>query len=368
MSVKINLNEKLKDIIFIEIKDTSILTSVLKPDSNFIKYLDTNKQELFLPIHTKFITNSITKTKDFNNIPFSEIFYAMFYCISLNEQFKYNNLYKKLITESKNGIVFLKSKIAENIKTNNLEEAYILMKVLVHTEEDEESLEKIIFICDSLRKKNSYYEEEELHYIQKLIQMKNYPLPYLYLSTIHFDNKDFEVSLINLNLYFEKGGKEDNFISEFKNKLLFKVHYNKAKEILYDKPMEALKLFLKLLEEDEEDPLLYYYIAIAYRIMGNYEKAIYYLNESLSIESNYVEVFNELGLNHACIRDFNKAINYFKKAFEAIKTIEICTNIIMCCLELNHRQDAISYLKIAKNIDAEDEIVLQLEKILMGVQ
>ena len=364
MSVKIDLSEKLKNIIFIEIKNRSILASVLKPDSNFIKYLDANKQELFLPIDTKFITNKINSTKDFNNIPFSEIFYAMFYCISLNEEFKYNYLYKKLIEESNDGIIFLKSKIAENVKDNNLEEAYILMKVLVQIQGDEEALEKIVCICDSLRKKNRYYEEEELGYIEKLIQMRNYALPYLYLSSIHFDNNEFELSLINLNLYFEKGGKEDEFIVELKNKLLFKVDYNKAKEILYDKPIEALKLFLKLLEEEEEDPLLYYYIAIAYRIIGNHEKAIYYLNESLSIESNYVEVFNELGLNHACIRDFNNALNYFKKAFEAIKTVEICTNIIMCYLELNHRDEAISYLKVAKSIDAEDEVVLQLEKIL----
>ena len=60
------------------------------------------------------------------------------------------------------------------------------------------------------------------------------------------------------------------------------------------------------------------------------------------------------------------AIQYFRKAFEVTKSIEICTNLVMCYLNVKDFEQARIHLDIAKKIDAKDEIVIQLENQLAG--
>src|SRR5699024_5520955 len=141
-------------------------------------------------------------------------------------------------------------------------------------------------------------------------------------------------------------------------------NYEIAIEHLNDDPAKTIKMLLDLLNNFDNNPLLYYYLGVAYRKLENYEKAIYYLNESLDRESGIYEVVVELGINYACINDFESAIKYFKKAFEATKEVEICTNIVMCYMNLNNYEEAKLHLEIAKKLNPEDEIVKDLEKIL----
>ena len=103
---------------------------------------------------------------------------------------------------------------------------------------------------------------------------------------------------------------------------------------------------------------------IAFRKLENYNKAIYYLEQSVKRESGILEVIAELGVNYACIGENEKAVNLFKKAFEASRDVEICTNIIMCYLNMNDLENAKLHLDIAKELKSEDEIVMQLDKII----
>ena len=63
--------------------------------------------------------------------------------------------------------------------------------------------------------------------------------------------------------------------------------------------------------------------------MENYEKAIYYLNEALNIESNMPQVINELANNYASLGNYEKTIELLRKAFEATKSVDIITNSII---------------------------------------
>ena len=135
--------------------------------------------------------------------------------------------------------------------------------------------------------------------------------------------------------------------------------------MLDEKPEKAIGTLLGLLDHFEKNPLLYYYIAIGYRKLENYEKAIYYLNESLSIESGILEVVNELGINYACLGDYDEAIKFFKKGFEASRDVEICTNIIMCYLNLGDEENAKLHLDIAKKLNPDDEIVQKIERMFI---
>ena len=141
-------------------------------------------------------------------------------------------------------------------------------------------------------------------------------------------------------------------------------NYEKAIEIVNDEPEKAISLLLPLQEQFEKNPLIYYYLAVAYRKLENYDKAIYYLMESLQIESGILEVVNELGLNYACIHNYEEAVKYFKKAFEASNEVGICTNIVMCYINLGDKEQAREYLEKAKKIDLSDEIVIELDQML----
>ena len=46
-----------------------------------------------------------------------------------------------------------------------------------------------------------------------------------------------------------------------------------------------------------------------------------YLEDSIEIESGILEVVNEFGINYACLGDYKKAIEYFRKAFEVSKDV-----------------------------------------------
>ena len=62
--------------------------------------------------------------------------------------------------------------------------------------------------------------------------------------------------------------------------------------------------------------------------------------------------------------EYEEAIKYFKKAFEASRDVEICTNIIMCYLNLKDIENAKLHLDIAKKLNPEDEIVKQLDTMI----
>ena len=57
-------------------------------------------------------------------------------------------------------------------------------------------------------------------------------------------------------------------------------------------------------------------------------------------------------------------IKFFKKAFEASRDVEICTNIVMCYLNINDLENAKLHLDIAKNLNPDDEIVKQLDTMI----
>ncbi len=162
----------------------------------------------------------------------------------------------------------------------------------------------------------------------------------------------------------KKSGKVTPEIEIINNDINNISDYEKAIELLAEDPAKSIEILLRLGEEFEENPLIFYYLGIAFRKLENYHKAIYYLKESIKRESGILEVIVELGLNYACIGEFEEAIKYFKKAFEASRDVEICTNIIMCYLNLNDIENAKLHLDIAKKLDPEDEIVKQLEAMI----
>lgn len=68
--------------------------------------------------------------------------------------------------------------------------------------------------------------------------------------------------------------------------------YEKAVELVKDNPEKAIELLTPLSKEFDQNPLIDYYLGVCYRKLGHFNKAIHFLNKSISIESGILEVIN----------------------------------------------------------------------------
>lgn len=358
MDIKSHFAEELNKLLFLEVNK-----------ENVKKLFNTEiLGDIYIPVKSLNIIDNIKSQKNMEQIPMSFFIEGMFFVLGADKNFKFNEDYKKMLFNIDDSSIFVKSKIAKNVKEGKLQEAFILLKGLTEIDDDIEVYDKAITIAEELRTKDKSFKDEELEVIENAKLKDNYALPYFYEAIIRREEGDYEKALFCINNYISRGGEQTLEITEFKESLKAITEYEKAKELLYDEPSEALKILLSLLDQFADDAAMYYYIAVAYRILENYEKAIYYLNEALSIDSDIIEVVNELGINYASLNDYEKAIAYFRKAFEVTKSIEICTNITMCYLNSGDIKNAKNHLDIAKKLDPNDEIVLQLENIINNIK
>ena len=78
-----------------------------------------------------------------------------------------------------------------------------------------------------------------------------------------------------------------------------------------------------MVEEFDSNPLIYYYIGVAFRRLQKFEEAIHYLRESIKIESGILEVVVELGLNYACLGEYEDTLKRLLKLQEMLKSVQI---------------------------------------------
>jgi tetratricopeptide (TPR) repeat protein len=350
----IYFSEKLASILFLDIKKEK-LTSL------FNLYLDEN---VYMPIKSAKLIDEIKSGKMLEEIPVAFFIEGMFYVLGIDENFKYSAVYKSMLLSIPNGVSFIKGIIFNEVKQEHYEDAYIFLKGLTQLEQNIENFDKLLSLSEGIRAKDKSFKVEELGIIEKAKAIDNYSLPFLYEAIIKRESGDFDSALYAINTYIERGGQKTAEVSEFIHSLKCIVNYERGKELLYENADGALKLLIPLLDEYADNASLYYNIAVGYRILENYEKAIYYLNEALAIDDALVEVANELGINYAFLGDFGKAIQYLRRAFEATKSVEICTNLVMCYLNSGDIEQARNHFELARKLDENDEIVRELDAII----
>lgn len=353
-----SFSEKLEKVLFLEV-DKNKLEDIFRLKIN---------EKIYLPIKGDEIVHEIKQGNDMEKISVGNFIEAMFFVMGADKNFKYNTYYISMLKSREESVKFIKGKIFKLTEEKNYEEAYITLKGLVQIDASKENFEKLLLLVDGLRNVDTTYTDEELWAIDKTKEIfDDYALPYLYECIINKEKGDYTNALFLLNNYLSKGGKQDKDITDLRISLKSVVDYERAKEILYDDPKEALQILIPLVDEFEDDPLIYYYISIGYRILENYEKAIYYLNKSINIDSAIPEVINELGINYAALGQYEKAIEYLRKVFEVTKAVEVCTNLIMCYLNIGKIEEAKAHLDIAKKIKPKDEIVIELDDVLKNI-
>lgn len=354
MNIQAYLNEKLSKILFITVKK-EIIKNVFDVELNY---------DVDLPVQPTEIINKPEMLNENKGLSVTALIESMYYIIGVDENFINNKTYEAILQKSNNNLKFIKGKISELVKNNNLEYAFFLLKGLTQLNPETEYFEKLIPLSDELRKNNTVFLDLEKRIIESAKNISNFPLPYIYEAILLNEEEDYYGAIISMNNYKQNNGVESEEIMAFNNSLQYSYNYSKGVELMYDDPNTALKNLLPLLDEADNNSALLYNIAICYRILKNHEKAIYYLNDALNIDPDYIDVINELGINLASIGDYEAAIRYLRAAFEATKALEICTNLIMCYVNINDLKQAKLHLDIAQKIDPEDEIVQQLNVML----
>ncbi|WMJ81172.1 capsular biosynthesis protein [Clostridium sp. MB40-C1] len=349
-----DFKDKLSNLLFLEVKRDRVF-SIFETSVN---------EDIYLPIAAESIIQKIKAGKSVESIPIGFFVEGMAFVLGADEEFRFNSIYINLISNVPKSIEFIKGRIADNVKNKKYEDAYILLKGLKEIEKSKEIYDKLILLLENLKTYDKAYEEEEIKIIDEAKLIEDYSNPYLYEAFIKKNKGDYDGALFSINTYISKGGEETVEITELKNSLKLIANYEEAKSLVYEEPEKALAILIPLTSELGDNADIYYYIAIAYRVLENYHKAIYYLEKSMEIDNSYPEVFNEMGINHACIGDFESAIAYLRKVFEVTKSIEVCTNLIMCYLNSGDMKQAKLHLEMAKKINPNDEVVIELESII----
>ncbi|MGL4774176.1 MAG: tetratricopeptide repeat protein [Clostridium sp.] len=360
MNYEVLFKEKLSKMLFLEIEKEGFLKSI---GAN--KEITLENKDLYIPISSAYIASNMGEEIKIKNLPIYYFVEGMLISLGIDNNLRFSNDYKKILSEINDVEGCARGLVANKVKASDLTEAYIILKGLCEFKENKEYIEKLLLVGNVIREEEKSFNEMFLKDIEEILSLNpGIQDGYLYKSLILQDKNDFEGAKVAINEYINKGGEVTKEIQNIINNINNVTTYEKGIEMLENSPEKALGLFLSLLDNFDENPLIYYYIAIAYRRLENYEKAIYYLRESIERESGILEVVVELGLNYACIGMYEEAITYFKKAFEASRDVEICTNIVMCYLNLGNDVDAKKHLEIAKKLNSEDEIVKQLDNMM----
>lgn len=360
MDYKVAIKEKLGKLLFLEMNIEGFKRSVGIPE-----YVTFKNKELYMPISSSYISSNVENEVKIKNIPIYYFIEGMFFAIGCDETLRFNDDYELILDYIKDTESCIKSLISKNIESDNLLDGYLLLKGYYNYSKDLEVMKKMLLAAVALRDKDSGFNDillEDIDYCEK--NGLNIAEVYLYKAVLLKDMGNFQGAKVAMNEYHNRGGKVTEEVKIINNDIENVVTYEKAIELLNEDPETSIEMLLKLTEEFDSNPLIYYYIALGFRKLGDHEKAIQYLKESLHRESGILEVVVELGVNCACIGAFDEAIKYFRKAFEASREVEICTNIVMCYLNINDYENAKLHLDIAKSINAEDEIVKQLDNML----
>ncbi len=344
--------EKLEKILFLEIKKGSKINEYIF------------KENTFLPVSSDKIVSKAKGGDDLSDIPVTLFIDGMFYVLGADPKFKFSKIYLEVIKSISTSINYIKAQIFQSIKDEKYEDGYLRLKGLLEVEFTKDNIEKALILTDGIRKTNPIFKKEISDIIERGKKIQNYADPYYYEAIINYEDNNTEGAYFSINQYIALGGNITEEVEELKANLDIINSFEKGKELVYEKPKMALEILLPLIDVLGDKAELFYYIAISYRILQNYEKAIYYLNEALTIDSNYVQVFNELGINNACLNDFETAIKYFRKVFEVTTSVEVCTNLIMCYINNNDLKQGKIHLDIAKKLSPDDDVVKELEKIL----
>ena len=354
---KEEINKKLKNLVFIDLKEEYHLEDVNLPVG------------FSLPIKLDYLIEGIKEKELEEEINLEKIVEAMVYLLGIDNEFKYSKDYKEIL-----------KKLKIDLKNYAMHKAYI--------SQEEDPLDSYIFLNgyeevvgedpDIIFKEANILEalynqihEEEYEKSEKLLNIiikkynkalnldDTYSLAYYRLAYINLALGKF----IKANMYFEKFinlSRDEELKDQVRKELEIirnNVSFDSAKTYLsygdYDKALNQLE---SISEDFDKDESFYYTYAISYYNIGDIDKAEEY--GKLSVEKKTTEEnINLLATIYAGRQEFTRSIEILELGLEEIEeSYPLNYNMGIIYLNMNEKEKGLKYLEKANKLNSNKEL------------
>lgn len=350
----------------------------VKKDGDFhLDGYEMPKDGLNVPIKNEVLVKGIkekTAQEGLNSISIAD---AMIYIIGIDPEFKYNEEYKKFLSALEKKVNFEVRSYAGYMSRKYFElgectDALIYIKALITLyPNDIEGLYNYAIVCQEVAK--SYQKDgdakamntfliEAGEKLEKIINMdENFALAYYHLGYHYYNQSQY----IKSKVIWEEAMRlelDEDIIAEIQEnlgKMDYKVQYEEGYSLVFQgKFEEGLEKLLPLEEEYSDWWNLLFIIGIAYKNMGEMDKAMLYFEKVLIIRPKQVDTLVELALCEASSFNMDRAIELLEQAAKIKEDPEILCNLGMAYLNAGDIDDAIYYIERAYELNPEDEITI----------
>lgn len=335
------------------------------------------KDGLNVPIKNEVLVKGIKEKTAQEGLNSMSIADAMIYIIGIDPEFKYNEEYKKFLSALEKKVKFEVRSYAGYMSRKYFElgectDALIYIKALITLyPNDIEGLYNYAIVCQEVA--TSYQKDgdakamntfliEAGEKLEKIINMdENFALAYYHLGYHYYNQSQY----IKAKVIWEEAMRleldEDTIaeIQENLGKMDYKVQYEEGYSLVFQgKFEEGIEKLLPLEEEYSDWWNLLFIIGIAYKNMGEMDKAMLYFEKVLIIRPKQVDTLVELALCEASSFNMDRAIELLDQAAKIKEDPEILCNLGMAYLNAGDIDDAIYYIERAYELNPEDEITI----------
>ena len=335
------------------------------------------KEGLNVPIKNEVLVKGIKEKTAQDGLNSISIADAMIYIIGIDPEFRYNDEYKKFLTALEKKVNFNVRSYAGYMSRKYFElgettDSLIYIKALVTLYPDDiEGLYNYAIVCQEVA--TSYQKDgdakgmnafllEAGEKLEKIINMdENFALAYYHLGYHYYNQSQY----IKAKVIWEeaiKHGLDEDIIAEIQEnigKMDYKVQYEEGYSLVFQgKFEEGLDKLLPLEEQYGDWWNLLFIIGIAYKNMGEMDRAIHYFDKILIIKPNQVDTLVELALFEASSFNMERAVELLEQAAKIKEDPEILCNLGMAYLNTGNIDDAIYYIERAYELNPEDEITI----------
>ncbi len=348
-------SSKLDNIVFVELKKEIKVKDIV---------LDKN---IPLPILFADMMDKVKGVSD-EDIHTESLLKGMAYIIALDDEFKYNEYYKKILLKIEN-IGFHLLKIGLNCANKNEKiDAMIFLKAGLLFDKD--NLDMLInygrCAIELSYEENEYsaFLLDESKNVFEYLKMKYPENPYAYyqLGFIYSNENNYIlaeemwVTAIKLNIDENKKHEIVTNLHDLNAKISFEKGHTL---ILNGRVEEGLEILLSLEEEYVDWWNLMFFIGLGYRMSKEYDLALKYFVKVINLNTGHKETYNEMGLCYMTMGRYDDAINVFKEALKIHRnSSELLCNLAIVYMQMGDLNLSEKYLMDSLRENPEDEISL----------
>lgn len=350
----------------------------VKRDGEFnLEGYEIPKEGLNVPIKNEVLVKGIKEKTAQDGINSMSIADAMIYMIGIDPEFRYNEEYKKFLVALEKQVKFNIRSYSGYMSRKFFElgestDALIYIKALITLyPEDIEGLYNYAIVCQDVA--TAYQKDNDLKGMndflleagEKLEKITNldgkFALAYYHLGYHYYNQNQY----IKAKVIWEEAmklGLDEDIIAEIQEnigKMDSKVQYEEGYSLVFKGQCEeGLEKLLPLEEEYNDWWNLLFIIGIAYKNIGEIDKAILYFEKILIIRPRQVDTLVELALCEAASFNMERTIELLEQAAKIKEDPEILCNLGMAYLNNRNLDDAIYYIERAYELNPEDEITI----------